>query len=426
MLAENAQPAPAGLDSIASRVTPPISGEGQISRRQQYRLRDTAGTILQDWRVNWCGKRPYQGHVDCKIHAGRAHFAGIETCGSVWTCAVCGAKVAECRKHEVAQVCEKHMEAGGSVYMVTLTVRHSIQDDVGTLRAGVAKTWQRVLAGAPWARRRQRHGIRGYVRALEVTHGAHGWHPHLHVLIFMNDDQADEFGAWLYERWAKFAEKNDLGFCSADAFKFEKCYRVTEAGDYVTKWAAAAEITKSTMKLAGQGGRSPWQLLDDAAKGDKRAVGLFRAYAGAFKGARQLTWSRGLKDWAGIGDDPDETVAAREAEGATEDVCQFPNLIWREICQRGLRAEVLEAAETGGIFSVIVFLRSKGIRYDGTAPPQEPVADRSRQPNRRSGERIANGANRGGQGMSTFGAEYDRRFGTPALCGGNGHGGFAS
>lgn len=369
----------AGLDRNASSVSPPTPAEGQKSRRRSYWLRDRAGAILKNWRVARCGCRPYQGHVDLKLHAGKGFYAGIETCGSVWTCAVCGGKVAEVRRQEVVTVCEKHLEAGGTVYMATLTVRHSVADRCADLRPKVAAAWRRVLAGAPWTRRRQRHGVRGYVRALEVTHGQNGWHPHLHVLFFMDDGEADDFGEWLYDRWAACSEKAGLGACSPDAFKFEKCYRVSQAGDYVTKWSSASEITKSHLKDGRAGGRSPWQLIEAAAKGDKRATGLFREYAEAFKGARQLTWSHGLKDWAGIGDDPDDAVAAREAEGASEDVCRFPNRVWREICRRGLRAQVLDMAETGGRSAVILYLNSMGVRYDGTAPPEKPVAGRARQ-----------------------------------------------
>jgi hypothetical protein len=43
-------------------------------------------------------------------------------------------------------------------------------------------------------------------------------------------------------------------------------------------------------------GRSPSQLRDDAAQGDRRAERQFREFAEAFKGARQLTWFGSIRE----------------------------------------------------------------------------------------------------------------------------------
>ena len=55
----------------------------------------------------------------------RAGFAGLATCGSVWACPVCAAKVAAERAGELGAVLTAAGEAGHQVAMVTLTVREA-------------------------------------------------------------------------------------------------------------------------------------------------------------------------------------------------------------------------------------------------------------------------------------------------------------
>jgi hypothetical protein len=61
----------------------------------------------------------------------RAGIEGLVTCGSVWLCPVCAAKVASKRAEELAQVLDAVHDAGGSAFMLTLTIRHSAGDRLG-------------------------------------------------------------------------------------------------------------------------------------------------------------------------------------------------------------------------------------------------------------------------------------------------------
>jgi len=81
------------------------------------------------------------------------------------------------------------------------------------------------------------------------------------------------------------------------------------AATYVSKFGAAEEIALNTAKKGRSGSRTPWQLLSDASEGDKRAGALFREYADAFMGRRQLVWSSGLKAAASIAEMSDEQAS---------------------------------------------------------------------------------------------------------------------
>jgi len=60
-----------------------------------------------------------------------AGYGGLATCGSVWVCPQCAAKIATGRADELAQVMRAVDAAGGSAVMLTLTMRHSRGDRLG-------------------------------------------------------------------------------------------------------------------------------------------------------------------------------------------------------------------------------------------------------------------------------------------------------
>lgn len=57
--------------------------------------------------------------------ARSAGYSGLASCGSVWACPQCAAKVATRRADELSKVMRAVDEAGGSAFLLTLTMRHS-------------------------------------------------------------------------------------------------------------------------------------------------------------------------------------------------------------------------------------------------------------------------------------------------------------
>ena len=90
----------------------------------------------------------------------------------------------------------------------------------------------------------------------------------------------------------------------------------------------------------------------DAAEGDRQAAVLFREFAKAFKGARQVTYSKGLRDMA-----PDEALA----EPAGELVGAISSAAYRALMYRGKSAQALEAVEREGWGGMLEFLEGEGI-----------------------------------------------------------------
>ena len=133
------------------------------------------------------------------------------------------------------------------------------------------------------------------------------------------------------------------------------------ASDYLAKqdeskhWGADRELAKASTKAGTAKGLHPFGLLANAAEGDKVAGGKYLEYAEAMKGKSQLFWSRGLKSEVGVIEATDEELAEEERDSA-DLLGRLSLLQWRRVRDAEQRAELLEAAETGGWPAVLVFL----------------------------------------------------------------------
>jgi hypothetical protein len=333
------------------------------------RLRETARKLLPFESVYRCGahltgdfKNPGASPV-ATIKRGEhgAFYSGLVTCGSVWHCPVCARKIAAGRRKEVEDVARLHQKSGGVAYMATLTVRHGIHQHAKPLKDKISEAWTKLQQGRKWIDAKTAVGLTGSIRALEVTHGTNGWHPHLHVLfLFDTDDQlaADAFGKWLYARWSEMVGKVGLGTTDADAFTFTQCTSAVVAGDYVAKWGPDYELTYAHLKTGKRGSRGPWMLLTDAQNGMNEAGDLFKEYAKAFKGSRQLTWTKGLNKYRKAVATDDE-IAAKEPPAQV--VVRISEAGFEILKEKRLQAAVLEAADNFHGIQLYAMLGAMGI-----------------------------------------------------------------
>ena len=94
------------------------------SRVQRFSLQSVARAILPESRTAKCLR--IRAH-DCDVQVwkskehGTASYGGLQTCGSVWACPVCSAKIAERRRVELLDAMELHKAQGGAVYLLTTT-----------------------------------------------------------------------------------------------------------------------------------------------------------------------------------------------------------------------------------------------------------------------------------------------------------------
>lgn len=337
-------------------------------KKIRHASRNMAGLILGDrWRVQGCGRKLVMSRATIHQNAGTSHFSGVETCGSVWVCPVCAAKITEGRREEIDAVLRAHREAGGTAYMATLTLPHHAFQACAPLRSAVATAWRKVKSGKAWVEARERFGWVGDIRALEITHGKNGWHPHLHVLVLFEPwaDKDDAYGlaGWIFERWRGAIERMGLGHCNANAFSYEPVNLGRGAADYVAKWGASLELTKAHTK-ASKHGRTPFQILADyIGTRSGRDARLFREYATAFRGARHLTWSRDLRRRYGLAEEQnDEDLSKVDRQKETHRATIDRN-VFKAIVAKHLTADVLVAFETAGVDAVADLLTRHSIPF---------------------------------------------------------------
>lgn len=324
----------------------------------------------------------------------RAEFYGVQTCGSVWNCPICAPKVANGRRDEMTLGMGRHVEAGGMVYLETFTFQHTAEEGgAGCLQPQLDKLLglmrEKLKSARIYKDTRKEAEVLGQIRALEITYGeANGWHPHVHELVFASRHAVavNARGETIYRKsvlgrrrklWARLLIEAGMaglqrGDTGANLFGklrnlLRRCYTVqigAHAAEYIAKfgresgWGIASEMTKGHTKTPRRCAHTtPWGLLADHLDGDKRAGWLFREYAEAFAGRRQLCWSPGLKKALGVNEVQDDELAATPDTACTERVIQLTDDQWRLILSRNARYEALRAAASNGRFGVDVLLR---------------------------------------------------------------------
>lgn len=325
-------------------------GSASERRAERFALASVAALILPGERVRACLRYRAKGQQVSVWKAtcnGAAHYKGLQVCGSVWHCPVCAAKIAETRRLELVEAIDRWKARGGSVLFLTLTNRHTRRDVLADLLTGQQKALSRLWKDRASRKLWEDIGLEGQVRAMEVTHGGAGWHPHYHVLLFVSQNwDAATVAKWqllIAQRWQACCVA--AGLPSPDLVHGCTLQDGAKAARYASKWGMPEEMTRGHTKRARKGS-TPFQLLREVLEtGDDAPATLFREYAKAFKGRRQLHWSHGLRDLLAMGPaSQDESIAAGHDEPSTW-LANIHADTWRAIRKAGARAQVLEAAE---------------------------------------------------------------------------------
>lgn len=335
----------------------------------------------------------------------RAEYADVLTCGSVWHCPICGVKITSERRRELMAAVAAWTSRGGQVYLATATHSHEKHERPLPEQLALQSRCLSKFKGARGTRELYgRAGVVGAIRALECTHGEmNGWHPHTHELIFARPGERARLVS-LRNAWIRRLEKEGLAGLKSGMTRAERAEQLrhlrrhaftvqdgTYAAEYVAKfgtepatengrWGPASELTRGHLK-AGQNrlsGRTPFTLLAQYVEGDKRAGMLFRDFALAFSGRRQLYWSAGLRaelvdlchttalevyfregastDWAAwesraraiAKEKSDDEIAAARSAACTEFVVRLDSEDWRAVLRTNHRFDLLIAASLDG------------------------------------------------------------------------------
>lgn len=331
-------------------------------------------------RVRKCGRVPILpgGHVGVRKKAEAVGYAGLATCGSVWACPRCSARIMAVRRLELGVLIAAAAAEGLAVAFGTVTLRHRQGQPLSMLWDAVTQGQRGVTNATRVKRLRASLGRIGYVRALEVTHGGNGWHPHIHTIQLFDQDvsqeQLDELRDAEFAVWKRQAVNRGLGAPMKKRYELRRVVDVDVAfSDYFAKGVYDPSVARSaksvgfemtgsqTKKGRAKGSRTPWQVLEDFGKtGDLDDWDVFEEYEQASKGRRALVWSNGLKDRFGIGEIQDEEIADQEV-GDRDDTL-FWVTDWGPIAaDASLGGRLLGAVRSAGLSGGLAFCREHGI-----------------------------------------------------------------
>jgi hypothetical protein len=358
------------------------NAETRVTRRHvRYAQREVLWRESTIERVRKCGRVPMSdGHVLARDNAGVVHYSGLTTCGSIWACPVCSGKIRNSRAEDISAATAHWDLAGNSVYMATFTAPHDLGMKLKPLLSTIADGFRSVISGRAWVKLRKSLGIVGTIRSMEVTHGANGWHPHLHVLIYVDGKmdalQLATLVLYLRDRWRRFITEAGYRAPSDEhGVQVDRCLSAAEAGLYIAKTqdgkSVGNEMARGDLKDARNGGRTPFAILDDFRwTGDTDDLRLWHEYERATKGRQAITWSKGLRALLEVEEQEktDEELAEEEVGGT--DIAMIPKDVWKAVTRvPGLPAALLDVAERGGLAAMNDLLCRHGTGL-ALAPPQ--------------------------------------------------------
>ena len=319
--------------------------------RMKYAVRTILGPTARPSKCHRWRLPNRQVEVQRSLQHDSTFFSGLERCSSVWLCPLCASKISERRVHELQAALDFAKEHQLWPQLLTLTFPHGMGQQLSTIKSSslmlcdpsqvlvphrkvykkngildlMLESFNYMLSGSSGRFLRSKIPWVGLIRSLEVTYGFNGWHPHLHILVFsLSGLPLSKQQAYWSSAWIKACKKKGLPLPSGK----HGCTLQNghHASKYVAKWGIAQEMTKSHIKSGKDKGASPWDLLR-LASGDiwpnmppiaaGPASALWHEYAHAFKGRRQLVWSRCLKSMMGIDDLTDEQIVEKEDDTAS-------------------------------------------------------------------------------------------------------------
>lgn len=289
----------------------------KITREKRYRIQK----FIQKNRlacntVCTCGQ-PVSDYISIKKNNdhGNLSTGGIATCGSVWACPVCRAKIVNKRAKELRELYKAGLDRGLNWHMITFTFRHSRFDNLAemygssTLGTGLSGAFTKFRQSRIWSKEfKPKMQLFGDVRSVEITWGRkNGFHPHIHLLVATEQEfSIEKWENKILGQWQKNCKSSGIGVPNEHGVKIDKI-ESEEMATYPAKWSVGSELSSDSAKQAEGGNYSiatlEYFLIDEKARGCTKEgfqveemAGVLKAYYAAMKGQKQLVYG-GKKGW---------------------------------------------------------------------------------------------------------------------------------
>lgn len=316
---------------VAARASVPLGNNADFasrtkkaqSQRARYQLQKTARAILpNDHRIQSCHRTTAYGttYATIETNGERSRLSGVHTCDCGYACPVCAPKIAMRHAKELAAATTAAYARGWRVLHVTYTLSHHRGESLEYVLSSISDARRKYfLAGRGYQAIKHELGIEGSTRALEVTHGANGWHPHYHELLFVSGDVPADFEETLKSRWVNAVGKVNGIADKEHGLKIEEGH--AQISEYLNKFgrlpedgghAVEMELSHGYAKNARKDGKTPFALLHAASQGDTQSARLFCEYSACMAGRALIRWSKGLREALGLSDAESESTDISE------------------------------------------------------------------------------------------------------------------
>lgn len=364
------------------RSSVPPEADRRSRRREAMGLRRSLWGWSSVKRQRKCGRVPHRTGGGAVIRVSdtddgrRAGVSGLQSCGS-WTCPVCSRSISAERAQEVAAVLRAAQAQGCSVAFVTLTMSHRAGTPLRASWDALTAGWRSVTSGAAWTKDQEKFGVVGWLRAIEITHGANGFHVHVHAMIVfdgpVSPDLMFAMGDRLFGRWERgIGRKGFTAVMDRGGLDVRPVLLNSESIDAVAAYVskAAMEAVSSATKHARGANRAPFQILRDAvATGNADDIETWWEIEQASVGRKKITWSQSLRTWAGLHRErTEEEIVSENRHG--EDQLALPPETWERV-QHEVE-DLLDTIEAGGLTAAERWLRSRGLSYRLIASEDPP------------------------------------------------------
>jgi len=334
-------------------------------------------------------------------------FYGVATCRSPWSCPHCSARVMAQKGRRIAAAIEALKAQGQSAIMITFTMPHTHEMSCAETLGIFKNVWRRFVKASttwdennrkkkytvasgevrhayksfgqnPYGRFRYDLNITHHVKVYEATHGKNSWHPHVHMLLWVPDENFDrilDYEERLNERWWQVAKRAAAEFWStkepdtpqeeiqarveelfSDYKKTHPCVTISKDKDgkprkiqssyYISGWSGNDELTALTAKKAQAGHLNPFQMLQLADEAEsweeaQKYLKLYTEYAIATRGTRRCEFSSRsginqiIDKW--LAENPTAFIDKKKSTVKGEEtkrtvVCWFSEQQWSSIC----------------------------------------------------------------------------------------------
>ena len=352
-----------------------VAAREKNPRWSLFALKSEVVRLLPDNRVNICyhHRLPQRETVEIwyKTAESRAYYCGLMKCGQIWSCPICAQRAALIRR-EMLRTAIENSRTKYVPLMVTYTARHYAGMRLSHLLAGMTAAYRTMRQARIWRTYKDEYLVRGEIRAVEITFGDAGWHPHFHTVLFLDKSILEYYkrdnGEYdLFElrgslerhltpEWIASLNAHKLTAENGPALNVKSGWEkltdyITKGGEIMpttrSKWGLPEEMTMGQLKQSKRDGESPWQLLARSFCGESASGDLFREYVSATKGKSSLQWTPGLKAELGVMIDEEREIATEEGEARDILLSVLTTADWRAVVETGAEGILLDKASTG-------------------------------------------------------------------------------